>query len=284
MDDLTRLPPREADSHKGTYGRVLLIGGSRGMAGSISLAGMAALRSGAGLVTLAVPDDCLDTVAGFHPCYMTIPLPADADGELAFDVRDLLSDPLQSANAVAVGPGFGDRDSVRAFVLELYRSHKGPLVVDADGLNALACHRDQLPQVAGVRVFTPHPREFARLTGEHPQSAEAEEQAGLQFAAPIRDSVLVLKGHRTLVTDGQQVWRNQTGNPGMATGGCGDVLTGMIAALLGQGLSAWDAARYAVRLHGLAGDIAAAELGQISLTAIDLLTFLPTAIQQEQAR
>jgi len=275
---LPKLPPRKPESHKGTFGRVLLIGGSRGMAGSIALSAMSTLRCGAGLVTVATPATCLDTVAGFHPCFMTFALPDDQDGKLAQGSRAKLEALLEQADCVALGPGLGQSDAITQFVTSLYADLPQPMVVDADGLNALAEQGPTLPAAQGPRILTPHPGEFARLLGEKPSDAE---QAAVEFAA-TNGVVLVLKGGRTLVTDGKDRWRNTTGNPGMATGGSGDVLTGVIAALIGQQMSPWDATRYGVYVHGLAGDLAAEKLGQISLTARDLLDYLPPAFLQSQ--
>jgi NAD(P)H-hydrate epimerase len=276
--DLPRLAPRVATGHKGDYGRVLLLGGSRGMSGAIALAGMAALRSGAGLVTLGVPDPCLETVAAWEPCCMTVPLPSDAAGRFAASAAPRLLELAERATAVGCGPGWGQHPGLVSLARTLYTSLRQPLVVDADALNALAQSPDALGGAGGPRIITPHPGEFRRLTGvaEHaaaPQQARAIDLAGQQGI------VVVLKGHRTLVTDGQRTARNETGNPGMATGGAGDVLTGVITALLGQGVHAWEAARLGVYAHGLAGDLAAQQQTQLGMTARDLVQYLPAAWQ-----
>jgi len=284
LSPLPRLPARQPDSHKGDFGTALLIGGSRGMAGSIALAGMAALRGGAGLVRLAVPDVCLDTVASFEPSYMTAALPCDALGRIAAGSRAVLEPLLASATAIACGPGLSRSNDLTELVGWLYASVAQPAVFDADALNALSAQADVLARPGGPRVLTPHPGEFRRLIGgsfigdsDRPPR-EALENRAVELAART-GTVLVLKGHRTLVTDGRQRAHNITGNPGMATGGTGDVLTGLITALLCQGLSAFDAARLGTRIHGLAGDLAAAELGQTSLVASDLVRFLPAAFR-----
>ncbi len=273
--ELPHLPPRKPDSHKGDYGRVLLVGGSRGMAGSISLSGMAALRSGAGLVRLAVPDCIQATVAGFEPSYMTAALPCDGQ-YLNNKAAQPLMELTERATVVGLGPGLWQTSDVTAITIKLFRDLEQPLVVDADGLNALAKHRDTLKRHAGPRVLTPHPGEFARLIGEERIARMDYEARAIALATEI-DCVIVLKGHRTFITDGKQSMHNETGNPGMATGGTGDVLTGIITALIGQGLSPFDAARLGAHVHGLAGDLAAAELGQVSLIASDLLRYLPKA-------
>lgn len=275
-NELPCLPARAATSHKGDYGRALLIGGSRGMSGAISLAGMAALRAGAGLVTLGVPDVCLETVAGFEPCAMTVPLPCDAQGCLVTAAEESIVSLARRADVLACGPGLGHGLEVAPLVRALYTSVALPLVVDADGLNALAERPDGLTRPGGERVLTPHPGEFQRLTGVAARDARAQEERAMALAA-AEGIVIVLKGHRTLIADGRRSVRNTTGNPGMATAGSGDVLTGIITALLGQGLGGWEAARLGVYVHGLAGDLAAAHLTQLGMTARDLVTFLPHA-------
>jgi ADP-dependent NAD(P)H-hydrate dehydratase len=276
--ELPRLPPRLPESHKGDYGRALLIGGSRGMTGAIALAGMACLRGGAGLVKLAVPDVCLDVAAGFEPSYMTFPLPSDKEGRLKFAAKDALDELLAAATCVACGPGLGRSGETTRFVKWLYRSVAQPLVLDADALNALASLSNGLAKPAGPRILTPHPGEFARLVGKKQLSPDDQAKQAIALAKQ-HGLVIVLKGHRTLVTDGTREVRNTTGNPGMATGGTGDVLTGLITALVCQGLAPFEAAQLGVHLHGLAGDLAAAELGQPSLIASDLIRFLPQAMQ-----
>lgn len=278
---MPRLPRRPRDAHKGHFGLALVVGGSRGMAGAAALAGMAALRGGAGLVRVAVPDRCLELVAGFEPSYMTIPLPDDAAGRIAEAAYPRIVEAAQSATVVAVGPGLGRSWDLDRLVGQLYRELDKPLVVDADGLNALAADPDQLGEHAAPRVLTPHPGEFARLAGRRLEPDQRAE-AAIELAARC-GIVIALKSHRTLVTDGRRQYVNGTGNPGMATGGSGDVLTGLLTALWCQGLGAFEAAQLAVHVHGLAGDLAAAELGETALTAGDLVRFLPAAFQTCQA-
>jgi NAD(P)H-hydrate epimerase len=283
---LPQLPPRRADSYKGDYGRALVVGGSRGMSGAIALAGRAALRSGAGLVTLAVPQSVQDAVASFEPSYMTQAL-ADENGQIA---RSAVGEVLSfEATAVALGPGLGRSDALTQFVAGVYRSSVRPIVVDADALYALAALPELRIKPAATRILTPHPGEFARLTGKSYDPSRRVE-AAVEFISNLSNTaspdeskapcvVLVLKGHETLVTDGTRVHINQTGNPGMATGGSGDVLTGVITGLLCQGLTPFNSARLGVHVHGLAGDLAASELGQVSLIASDLIDYLPHAFQ-----
>jgi NAD(P)H-hydrate epimerase len=273
------LPPRAADSHKGDYGHALLVGGSRGMSGAISMAGLATLRSGAGLVTLAVPQSAQNVVASFSPCYMTLGL-ADYDGQIILAGCESMLTFAESATAVALGPGLGRGNTLTHVVARTYCHVKQPMVVDADALFALAQRPEVLKASNGPRVLTPHPGEFARLTGVVPEGPDRV-TAAAEFARrePDGNTIIVLKGHGTVVTDGRSYSVNQTGNPGMATGGSGDVLTGIITALLCQGLSPFDAARLGVYVHGLAGDLAALELGQVSLIASDIIDYLPRAFQ-----
>ncbi|MCE5267604.1 MAG: NAD(P)H-hydrate dehydratase [Planctomycetaceae bacterium] len=281
-DELPRLPPRREDAHKGDFGLALIVGGSRGMAGAAALAGMAALRGGAGLVRVAAPEPCVDTVAGFEPSYMTIPLPADDDGRIASAAFDMVAEHAERATALACGPGLGRSLGLDSLVVRLYQDIVKPMVFDADALNALAAESESLARPGGPRVVTPHPGEFARLVG-HKLEGDARNDAAADLAVRC-GIVVVLKGHRTLVTDGRRRSINKTGNPGMATGGMGDVLTGLIAALMCQGLDAFDAARLGVYLHGLAGDLAAEDFGQVSLIASDLIDYLPEAFLDYTAR
>jgi NAD(P)H-hydrate epimerase len=281
-EPLVRLPARDENAHKGDFGTALIVGGSRGMAGAAALAGMAALRGGAGLVRLAVPDCCLDLVASFEPSYMTVPLPSDKDGRIAATAYERICELAEAATVIACGPGLGRSHELEELVVRLYRDLAKPMLFDADALNALAARPrslflDALGSPAHPRILTPHPGEFARLIGRK-LDGEAREKAAVKLAAQSH-TVVVLKGHRTLITDGLHQAHNATGNPGMATGGTGDVLTGLICALACQGLPAFQAARLGAHLHGLAGDIAAAELGQVSLIASDLVHFLPKAMQ-----
>jgi ADP-dependent NAD(P)H-hydrate dehydratase len=280
---LPKLAPRAPDSHKGTFGHALVVGGSRGMAGSISLTGLATLRSGAGLVTLVVPRSIQDVVAGFNPSYMTHGL-ANANEHMVESAADEVLELAETMTAVALGPGLGRTSGVTDFVARLYREVKQPMVVDADALFALAARKEVLREAAGPRILTPHPGEFTRLTGT---KAGADDRSRTLAAGELASAsgstraptIAVLKGHHTVITDGTRYALNQTGNPGMATGGTGDVLTGIVTALVCQGLSPFDAARHACHVHGKAGDLAAAQLGQLSLIASDLIDYLPAAYQ-----
>lgn len=252
------------------------------MAGSISLSSMACLRSGAGLVTVATPAACQPTVAGFEPSLMTIPLPCDNEGRVASAALARIRELANRATVIACGPGLGRSVEVTAVVAALYSELKQPMVVDADALNALSTLPEALKNHAGPRVLTPHPGEFARLVHQ-PKLPPEDRTAAAVALAERTGAVILLKGHPTLVTDGGRESFNTTGNPGMATGGTGDILTGVIAALLCQGLSPLEAAQLGAHVHGLAGDLAAEKFGQVSMIASDLLACLPEAFQRTQA-
>ena len=271
------LPSRQRDSHKGDYGRVLLVGGSRGMAGSISLAAMSAMRSGSGLVSVLVPDRCLETVACFDPCLMTLPAAENALGQ--FDTSAMASFETHAlrVNAIGIGPGMGTAAGSVALVTLACCMAKIPRVFDADALNILAQCSDEY-RIDGPAVLTPHPGEMQRLTGVSAADRDGQIEAAVQLAAEL-DVVILLKGASTLVTDGKERWFNATGNPGMAKGGSGDCLTGIITSLLGQGLPPCPAAKLAAYLHGRAGDLAAAEIGEASMLPTDLMRHLASAIQ-----
>ncbi len=248
------------------------------MAGAASLTGLGSLRGGAGLVYLAVPVGIANTVSAVEPSYLTYPLAEDADGRIAADPRE---EPfptlLNGKDALAIGPGLGLSRNVSKIVARLYEKFDGPAVIDADALNALSKSPKSLARPGGPRVLTPHPGEFARLIESDIRAVQADrENLAAKFAAD-HGVVLLLKGHRTIVTDGRRVAVNETGNSGMATGGVGDVLTGLIAALLGQKMKPFEAAQFGAHLHGLAGDLAADELSKPGLIASDLARYLAYA-------
>lgn len=278
-EQLPKLAPRDSEGHKGTYGRAMIIGGSRGKAGAPVLAGMATLRSGAGLVTVVVPRVVQDLVAGFEPSLMTVGLgEADCD----YLEQESLAEILELAanqTCFALGPGMGTVASTQRLVHALYQKLSQPMVVDADALNAMSEWKEGISLNAGPRILTPHPGEFQRLSGKK-CADDLNERAEQAAMLASQERIVVLKGHRTIVTDGERVSFNQTGNPGMATGGSGDSLTGIITALLGHGMTPCDAARLGVHVHGLAGDLAAEELGEVSLIASDIVDFLPLAFQR----
>ncbi|MEZ5318634.1 MAG: NAD(P)H-hydrate dehydratase [Vicinamibacterales bacterium] len=283
VDWLTRadvaplVPARSPESNKGDYGRVLIVAGSTGHTGAAALAALAALRSGAGLVTVATPASCLPVIAALGAEYMTLPLAEASDGGLDQAAVDgLLS---FKADVIALGPGLGRARSTEAFVRRLVAGTRLPLVVDADGLNAFEGAPEGLRRGEGLTtIVTPHPGEMARLAGGAVADVQARRiEVARDFAAAGRLTV-VLKGHRTIVaTPDGSVAINSTGNPGMATAGTGDVLTGMTAAWLAQTRDPAVAARLAVFLHGLAGDLARRDEGEVALIARDLLQRLGAA-------
>ena len=282
-----RLSPRNRGAHKGEFGRVLVVGGSRGMIGATALAANAALRGGAGLVTVAAPEAVQLAVASLCPCATSLPLSCDPTRELAPQSAEEFAEAAGRADVLAVGPGMGIGRGQRGVVLGAVRQGK-PLVLDADGLNNLVAVEGWAALRGCAMVLTPHPGEFARLTGRSIGQVQADREQGAATAArqwaraAAIDAPLVclLKGAATVVTDGRRVFVNDTGNPGMATGGSGDVLTGLTAAMLTQGLGPFEAACLAANVHGLAGDLAAAELGEVSMIASDLLDFLPGAFRR----
>lgn len=279
---LPSLPPRYAESNKGDFGRVLIAAGSRGMSGAAVLSGQGALRGGAGLVRVGVPAEILPQVAAANPCYLTAPLPQDLDGKLALQALEPLLALVEANNVFAVGPGLGRGADLTELVSQLLVRVPIPMVLDADGLNAIMHRCERLQEHEAPLIVTPHPGEFARLVGGDVATVQSFRQELAVCFALEHDVVLVLKGHKTIVTNGRRLYRNSTGNPGMATGGTGDVLTGLIAAFLGQGLEPFAAAQLGVYLHGLAGDLARDDLGEVSLIATDVLNYLPKAIVRFQ--
>ena len=272
-------PPRPTAGHKGTFGRVLVVAGSRGMSGAACLAGMGALRGGAGLVYLAVPSAIETIVSGYEPSYLVLGLPDNHEGRLDAGCEAPLGELHRGMNAVAIGPGMGSSPALRTLVADWLGSLPAPLVLDADALNTLAEHgwglRDVRP--AGPRLVTPHPGEMARLLGLSTAEIQADRLRHAVSLARRWQTTVVLKGAGTIITDGDRWAINSTGNPGLATGGTGDVLSGLLVALLAQGMEVFEAARLGVWLHGTAGDIAAAELSEPGLIASDLPLYLGAA-------
>ncbi len=279
------VPPRPLASHKGTYGRVLVVAGSTGMTGAAALASEAALRAGTGLVTLAIPKHLNPILEGLLPEVMTLPLPETDAGSLSVAATSaILEFAVETKSVLAIGPGLSQHPGTVALVHQLVRENREQglglrLVVDADGLNALS----QVPEIISLldteAVLTPHPGEMARLTRTVTANLEADRISTVQQFAIEHNLTLVFKGAPTVTgLPNGDVWINSTGNPGMATGGMGDVLTGVIAGLMAQGLSGEKAAAFGVYIHGLAGDIVAEALGMHGLIASDVLKAVPQAI------
>jgi NAD(P)H-hydrate epimerase len=279
-----KLAPRSASAHKGDFGTVLVVAGSRGLAGAAALVGASALRSGAGKVRVATVSECQPTVAIFDPALMTWPLAQDERGRVRLrENRDDLAEMAATSTVLAIGPGLGRGGEVADVVAWLLEHLALPAVVDADALWALGDgeHGHLLLDRKHPTVITPHPGEFARLTGQGIADVQADRLRAVEtYTAHAEHLVLLLKGGGSLVADRKRLYVNRTGNPGMATAGSGDCLTGVIAALLAQKLTAFDAAVLGAHAHGLAGDIAAATTGMIGMTAGDIVDALPDAFQQ----
>ena len=273
-DVLKILPDRDANAHKGNFGRILLLCGSRGYTGAAALAAMGALRCGAGLVYLGVPESIYTIEAVKLTEAIVFPLP-DEDGSLSDLAVDKILQMLPQMDAVLIGPGLGQSDGTFAVLKTVLAKFFGPVVIDADGINLLAGHIDLLRGRTAPTILTPHEGEFSRITGQACKDRVAEAMA---FAAD-NQAILLLKGHRTVITDGANCYINQTGNPGMAVGGSGDVLAGMITALLGQGVAPLQAAACGAWLHGAAGDICEKEIGQYGMLPTDMLQVLPRLLK-----
>jgi NAD(P)H-hydrate epimerase len=276
--------PRPRDANKGSFGHVLVIGGSVGKAGAAAMAGMSALRTGAGLSTVATPKSVLATVAGFHPELMTEPCEETEAGTISLRALEYahIDNLVKGKTVLAVGPGISRDDETSEFVRTVVEKYPMSIVLDADGLNAFDGTADKLSGKGRGLVITPHPGEMARLTGLSIPEVQRDRIGVARSFAREHEVIVVLKGHRTLIAqpDGE-VWVNTTGNPGMATGGTGDVLTGMVAGMLAQNpQKIIEAVTAAVHLHGLAGDIACETMGEQSLVATDLIEALPEAFQR----
>jgi NAD(P)H-hydrate epimerase len=280
---------RRPDAHKGDYGHALLVAGSRGKTGAAVLAGWGAMRVGAGLVTVATPDDVLPIVASALPEIMTAPLASTEAGSISLRNLDYgrFAELMKEKNVLALGPGLSSHQETQQFVRTILADCPLPVVLDADGLNAFAGRADELgARRAGALAMTPHPGEMARLLGCTTQDVQSKRlETALETAARWR-AFVVLKGYHTIVaTPDGRAFINSTGNPGMATGGTGDVLTGMLAGLTAQfGTEHWERVLgFGVYLHGLAGDLAAARVGEAPLMASDLIAEIPEAFRQAQA-
>jgi ADP-dependent NAD(P)H-hydrate dehydratase / NAD(P)H-hydrate epimerase len=278
------IAPRARESNKGSYGHVLVIGGSLGKAGAAAMAGMSVLRSGAGLSTVATPKSVLATVAGFHPEIMTEPCEETDAGSISLRALEYgyMDTLVKGKTVLAIGPGISRHAETSEFVRTVVTKYAAPMVVDADGLNAFEGAAEKLSGKGRTLVITPHPGEMARLTGLSIPDVQKDRIGVARSFAREHDLIVVLKGHRTLIAQPNgEVWVNTTGNPGMATGGTGDVLTGMVAGMLAQNPSrAVEAITAAIYLHGLAGDVASETMGEHSLVATDLIEALPEAFRR----
>ena len=271
---LSLLPDRPVCAHKGDFGKILLLCGSRGYTGAAALSAMAALRTGAGLVYLGVPESVYSILATKLLEPVVFPLP-DSDGKLSADCLKYLGGMFAALDAILIGPGLGQSEQVLSVVKYILKEFNGPVVVDADGINVLCKHKDVLRGRTYPTILTPHEGEFQRLGGELHQGRIASSCA----LATDLGCVVVLKGHETVITDGKTVYVNPTGNSGMAVGGSGDVLAGMIVSLIGQGIQPLVAAAAAAWIHGAAGDICAEKLGQYAMLPSDMLDAMPRLLK-----
>ena len=277
------LPPRKPETHKGDVGHVFLLAGSTGLSGAAALCARGALRAGAGLATVGIPKSLHGPMASKLTEAMLKLLPETKEGSLSLQALPEIVSTIERMDAVAIGPGLSQQSETKELVRHLLPKIAKPLVLDADGLNALAEELGVFKRLSLPIIVTPHPGEMGRLIRQSAQEVQRDRERTAKAFAERYRVVVVLKGHQTVVADiDGTAYVNDTGNPGMASGGCGDVLTGIIAGLLGQQLSLFDAARLGVFLHGLAGDLAAQEVGQTGLIASDLVARIPQAIRSYQ--
>lgn len=287
LETVTKIPTlraRDPHAHKGRTGHVAIIAGSRGMTGAAVLSGRGALRGGAGLVRIYTPASAQTIIATAEPCLMTIALPEDEHGRLTNHTTDEATSALNWADVMAIGPGLGQSDAVTNTVREVVRSCERSLVADADALNALAqCGEWWKNRAGGPLVLTPHPGEMNRMLAAANLPALNDDRDAARIAAAgalakLTSAVVVLKGHRTVVADAARVFINETGNAGMATGGMGDVLTGLIAALVGQGVAPFEAAQLGVYCHGAAADALVDAVGPVGYLASEVADAIPATL------
>jgi len=277
----TQLLKRKPDTHKGDYGSVLVIGGSPGLTGAVCLCAQAALRIGAGLVRVGVPKSLHEIFEVKLTEIMSVPLWEQQAGYLSVRALRQIQNIVKRIDVIALGCGASRDLSAQKLILKIIETTNKPLVVDADGLNALANNIEILKRrKTSTLILTPHMLEFSRLTGVDSKKIKSARKELVKDFAFQYNLILVLKGHHTLISDGREVFENITGNPGMATAGCGDVLAGIIAGLLGQGMDGFAAARLGAYVHGLAGDIAVKDKTQNCLIASDIIEYLPKAIKK----
>ena len=273
-DILGLLPDRDACAHKGSFGRILLLCGSCGYTGAAALAAIGALRAGAGLVYLGVPKSIyqIEAIKLLEPIVFSLP---ETDGKFSLEATEALGNMIFTMDAILIGPGMGISEGTFAVTKWILQNAMCPVIVDADGINVLCKHKDILRGRTSSTILTPHTGEFNRLLGT---KCTERIQTTVELAKDL-GSIVVHKGYRTVISDGQRVYINPTGNPGMAVGGSGDVLAGVITALVGQGMCPLDAAACGVWLHGAAGDICAQEIGQYGMLPSDILSVLPRLLK-----
>ena len=286
VKSLPKLIPRKKNTHKGSYGRVLVLAGSPGMTGAAYLCCKAALKSGSGLVTLGVPKSLNFVMETKLTCVMTHPLPETKALTLSNKGREEILKLCEKHDVVALGPGLSQQPETKKLILWMIKTINRSVVIDADGINALTGNLHILYKIKKNVVLTPHPGEMSRLInlGSAKDVQKKRIDIATKFVKSIhkqlgkeRDFILVLKGDKTIVVNYNKVYINHTGNPGMATAGAGDVLTGIIVSLIGQGFNVFDASQLGVYIHGLAGDMASKKKGEVSMIASEILDFLPDA-------
>ncbi len=277
-----RLLHRKQNAYKNDFGHVLVLAGSGQMLGAGALTGLAAMRSGSGLVTVGVPQS-LNIILQKKSSNVVMTWPLQETKNQSIDVKafEQIRKSFSQFHVIAIGPGLSQHPQTQKFILKVIAESPTPLVIDADALNALADHLDILHKTKTPKILTPHPGEMARLIGWTKNKVERNRELIAQRFAKKFNCTLLLKGARTVVASPTgKIYINTTGNPGMATAGSGDVLTGIIAALLGQGLSAFEAARWGALIHGKAGDLAAKEKTQMGMIASDIIEYIPKAIKR----
>jgi hydroxyethylthiazole kinase-like uncharacterized protein yjeF len=283
--DFGFLAPRIKDAHKGDFGHLLVLAGSPGKTGAAAMICQGAMRTGTGLVTLGIPASLNPILEAKLTEAMTAPLPDAATGYLSADAWDQIRQLIAGKTALALGPGISTEPQVRELILDLIPQVPLPMVIDADGITALASRPEVIKRCKNTVILTPHPGEMARLAGLSVQKVQEDRIGVAKGFASAYGCIVVLKGSRTVIaTPQEEIFINQTGNPGMASGGMGDVLTGIIGGLVAQGLLPLEAAKWAVFLHGLAGDRAAQQIGEIPLIASDVIDYLPDALSEVTAR
>jgi len=276
-----RLLRRKINSHKGDFGHIFILAGCARFSGAAVLCAEAAMRCGAGLVTMGIPEGINQAIIKIKPKeVMTLPLGQTKEGTLSLSAYQKIKDFSKKADVLAIGPGLSGNKSTQSLVRKIIKTIDKSMVVDADGLNALAGHLEIIKKKGQKLILTPHLGEMSRLTNKSAQTIQNNRITIAKQFASRYNLTIILKGHRTIVADSRNIYINKTGNPGMGTAGSGDVLTGMVAALWAQGLEAFEAAKYAAYLHGLAGDLAAQAKTEIGMIASDIIEKIPRAIKK----
>lgn len=277
---ISLLSKRKPNTHKGDYGHVFVLAGSKGLTGAATLCSQAALRVGAGLVTLGIPEGLNSILEVKLTEVMTLPLPETEEASLSFRAKDKILDFLQKCDCVIIGPGLSRNEETQKLVRFLLKKISLPMVLDADGINALVGYLKILENIKGELILTPHIGEFSRITGISIEEIKKNKISVVKNFLKEYNITIILKGHRSIVAKREKIYINKTGNPGMATAGSGDVLSGMIGGFLSQKISHFEAAKLAVYLHGLAGDLAKKEKTEYGLIASDILENIPRAMRR----